>query len=816
MTPKKSTPVKNSPVNNTTPDFFEKAGKKGILIALLLLVVILLVVFKDFILLEKVYLYKDIGSDTLNAAYPFLYNFATYFHKYGLPTWSFEQGMGQNIAGGFLRDPFMFIAYIAGVSAMPKIFVFIECIKIATAGLIFYLLLKQLKVSNFSAIIGALLFTFSGFMIIGSSWYVFSYEALTLALVLLGFELYFQKGKWLVFVIAIISIAISMPFNLYISGLFLLFYIIFRLAQTDQLTWKIFFSFILKLCLFGLIALLISAPFFLESLFQILESPRGSGANSYFSTLSSFPVFGLIDQLQFGTFVMRFFNSNLIGVADDFKAWHNYLEAPISYCGILSIILMPQVFSFISKPAKKWYIIWALIWILPTFFPYFRYAFWLFSGDYYRIFSFCLSLVFILYSVFALDLIIRNKKISLITLAITLVICIVLLNFDYFDDGAVQKDPAISFLIYASIFIYSLLLFFISKPDSSPYWKYALVLFVCIELGFTSYSSINNRIALTTDELKQKTGYNDYSVEAVDYIKKHETGFYRIDKNYFSSGANYVSFNDNMMLDYYGTSVYNSFTDNNYINYLKAYEIISKDDELQSRWVPGLISDPMLQSLNQVKYILIEPYDNNLWHYLTDSVTIFGDVTVLKYKYTLPLGFTYKQYVKQEAFDSLSKWQKDVIGLKACVINDSDLNKIQGLTAADIKDTVPKTAFTFDSYRDDIIKLKQDTLQLASFSDTKISGKIISQQPEIMYLSFPYDKGWHLILDGQKTELLNFNNGMTGIYLTQGNHQIELNYKLRYFYKGLWLMFSGVLLLIVLFIMDVKGVSFLKPKDQAA
>jgi len=808
MSAKKSTPPKVSPVNDPSPDLFEKAGKKGILIAILLILIVAFIVFKDFILLNKVYLYKDIGSDTVNAGYPYFYSFAKYFNKYGLPTWSFQEGMGQNILGGFLRDPFMLIGYLLGSSSMPKIFVFTELLKIISSGVIFYLLLKQLKVSNFSSIIGTLLFSFSGFMIIGSSWYVFTYEAFTFALTLLGFELYFQKNNWIVFILAIFSIGISMPFNLYVTGVFLLFYIIFRLGQTDQLSAKIFFSLFFKLCLLGLIGLLLSAPFLLESLLQIANSPRG-GSNSYFQTLSSQPIFELSDQFQFGTFIMRFFSSNLIGVGNDFKGWENYLEAPMSYCGIISIILMPQVFSFISKPVKKWYIIWLLIWILPNVFPYFRHVFWLFTGDYYRVFSFCLSLVFILYAVFALDLIIKNKKFSLITLAVTLVICLILLNFNYFDDGTVEKDPMVSFFIYTSILVYSILLYLIAKPDSSVNLKYALLAFVCIEMAFMSSGSVNNRIAVDTDELTQKTAYNDYSVEAVNYIKNNEKGFYRIDKDYYSSGALiHKSLNDNKMLDYSGTSSYSAFSNGNYIGYLRAYGVIG-DNEFESRWSPGLISRPFLQSLNQVKYLLIKNYSNPLWHLVFDSVAKFGDVIVLKNKYALPFGYTYQQFVPKSKFDSLSTWQKDMLSLKACVIKDDEVDKATGLTVYDLKDSVSPTGFTFDMYHNEIAKLGRDTLQLSYFSDKKITGQIVSQSPEIMYLSFPYDKGWHLTIDGKPGELLDLNNGMTGIYLTQGTHQIELNYKVLYFYKGLWLMLAGILLIIALFIMDKKGKNFL-------
>ena len=60
-----------------------------------------------------------------------------------------------------------------------------------------------------------------------------------------------------------------------------------------------------------------------------------------------------------------------------------------------------------------------------------------------------------------------------------------------------------------------------------------------------------------------------------------------------------------------------------------------------------------------------------------------------------------------------------------------------------------------------------------------------------MYLSFPNDKGWHLKVDGVETEKLFVNNGMTGIYLTKGNHTIEFDYHLRFMNKGLMMSLAG-------------------------
>ncbi len=807
------TKTTTSPVSNTaisSIDFFEKAGNKGVFLALGLLILVAFFVFKDFILLKKLYLFQDIGSDTVNGAWPFFYNFANYFNKDGLPTWSFQEGMGQNVVGGFLRDPFMMIGYLAGPSSMPKIYVFIELLKIISTGVVFYLFLKTLKISNFTATIGCLLFAFSGFMIIGSCWYVFTYEAFTLALALLGFELFLQKNKWIVFVIAIALIGISMPFNLYVVGLILIFYILFRLGQTGQFKLNSFIQLLLKLAAFGIVGLLISAPFLFESALQLVESPRGSGTSSYFDILSSKPMFAIIDKLQFGTFITRLFSSDYIGSGSDFRGWQNFLEAPVSYCGILSIVLMPQIFTSVSKTARKWYIIWLMIWLVPSLFPYFRYAFWLFSGDYYRIFSFCLSLVFIMYSVFALDIILKTRKINLITLVITVVLCIVLLSYNYFKGTNTQIDSTISIFVKAMLVIYAGLLFLITKKADNSALKYALIALVCFELAFLSSYSVNRRDAIQTRELSEKIAYNDYSVEAVNYIKTKETGFYRIDKNYYSSGAIHGSLNDNKIHNYYGTSSYSSFANNNYINYLREYGVISKANEYESRWAPGLINRPILQSLNNVKYIMAKGYSNPVWRATHDSVAKFGDVLVLKSKYSLPFGYTYDQYIRQSDFDKLSLNQKDFVSLQACVLKDEEAAAVKGLKIYNVADTVLNSQFSFESYKAEITKRSAEAMKLSSFTDKRFNGEIKTEKPGIMYLSFPFDKGWHLKLDGTDSKLLSVSNGMTGVYLQKGEHKIEMVYKLRVFNKGLLLIPIGILLMLAIMLLNKKNVNLLK------
>ena len=793
------------PSQTIVSDFFENLGNKSYFLALSLIIFIAFFVFKDFLLLKNVFQFKDIGSDTLNGMYPYYHHYADYIQKNGWPQWSFAEGMGQGILSGFLRDPFQLIAMLIGPQSMPKIFIYIIVLEIIIAGSIFYFFLKALKTTNYSAIIGTLLFSFCGFMIIGSCWYLFTFEALNVALLLLGFERIYQKNKWFLFSLGIFLAAISFPVNLFTYGLFILFYGAFRFLQENDFDKKKFFGLYGKLIMAGAIGLLISGPFLLENIFQVLESPRGSGGDSYFDKLANSPMFATSNKVEFGTSVMRMLSSDILGSGNNFSGIQNFLEAPFSYCGLISLLLMSQIFPLISKNLRKWYIALLIIWLTPTFFPYFRYAFWLFSGDYYRAYSFFLSLVFILFSVHALDLILKHKKVNLIALISTLILWLILSSISYksnitYPNGQqgiqeLKSDDTIAFFVRIFLVFYAILIFMLGKYKNTTNIKYILLIIIVFELTYLSQFSANRRNIVSVIDLKEKIGYNDYSIEAIKYIKENDKSFFRVDKSYFSGGAMHGSITDHKVHSYYGTSSYNSFAQINYINYMRAYNVIDKNNEFASRWVDGLISRPFLESLNHVKYVLTKDVSKNpVWLNTHDSVAKFGDVVVLKSKFNLPLGYTYNQYISQTDFDLLSTIQKDLVSLKACVLSDQELSNAIGLKRLALKDTIELNQFTWDFLKNAVDSLKNESLKTSLFSENKIEGNISVSKNKIMYFSFPKDKGWHLKLDGKETETILVNNGMTGIYLSSGKHSINLEYHSRFIYKGLILSLVGIII----------------------
>ena len=107
--PQNDPKVKQSSFITNTID---SLGNKGIWLLMAVLAVIIFVVYQDFLLSKKVFLYKDIGSDTLNMFYPYTYLQTEYIQKFGVPSWSFQYGMGQSIMLASLADIFNLIFLI--------------------------------------------------------------------------------------------------------------------------------------------------------------------------------------------------------------------------------------------------------------------------------------------------------------------------------------------------------------------------------------------------------------------------------------------------------------------------------------------------------------------------------------------------------------------------------------------------------------------------------------------------------------------------------------------------------------------------------
>jgi uncharacterized membrane protein YfhO len=777
--------------------------KYGLYILLSLIAIMVIIVFYDFIIFKKLFLFKGLASDSLNDTYPHYILISDYLRTEGIPGWSFRQGLGQNIYPFSFPDPFVSLLYLLGRDNLAYGIAYMEILKIFVAGVLFYYFLKKRSLSEYACVTGGLLYSFSGFIIIGSSWNLFSTEAVYFAFLLLAFEKYYQDNNRLLFPLAVALIAVLQPFDLWLFGLFLLFYIIVRHFEVNEKASRKFFVLLGRTGLMALLGVGIASFFFLSEVRAMLNSPRVSGGAGYYEQLLSKAAMVFESGLHYITAVMRLFSSELLGPANKFGGWYNYMEAPLFYCGLINLLVLPQLFRFLDKRRKQIYAVSLIVVLLPAIFPIMRYSLWLFTGNYYRLYSLFVAFALMFLGIQALHNMFKHRDVNRKLLLLTLFILFIVLYFpyNYLQDHDVL-DENLRNLVMMFLVIYTVLLLFL--PGARNFLRIQLVLLavVCIELAGFSKINLDERKALTRTEYRQKTGYSDYTNEAVAFLNKIDRGFFRVTKNYHSGPGVKLSLNDAKIQQYRGTSSYHSFNQLYYVRFLAGMNIIDENDEGQTRWIIGLGNNPLLHSLVGVKYYLSKsPRPHSHVNY--DSLTTVGNVNIYRNKYALPLGFSYSRYISREDFNNLSRVQKGFILYSACIPDDSvykdHSNDLPFYNAAGAFEN-----YSMQKYRNDISSLKTDTLAISQFSDNKIKGTITLKEKKMLFLSIPYSPGWSALVDGKKQKPLKINIGFLGLLLDKGPHTVELSFTPPMFYPGAVISAVSILLYVLLIVISKR------------
>lgn len=796
---------KSDSLQNKPFTFIDTIEKKALWLTLAVVAIMALVVFRDFISYKNVFLFTDIGSDTVKQYFPYTYLQIDYFHKHGMPGWSFQIGMGDSTMTFALYDFFNILFYFFDADKLVYLLFIKEFVKLLFIGYIFYKYLELINVSKTVALTGTILICFCSYTITGLCWIIFSYEVFCLVYFLFAIEKAIQRSYYYHISLAVFFICVSQPLYLWVFGLFLLPYTILRFIWLKQT----FFSkqtgkFYLLFFLFGLAGLLLSAPFLFENISALISSHRGS-TPGYFTENINAPIkhdtlFYVNPSLYLASAFLRTLSIDILGNPLTYRGFMNYPEAPMYYCGLVCLLLIPQLFYFLKGKIKFVFAVFLAIWLLPNIFPYLRFLIWLLKGDYFRAYSLLVTITLIIYSVLSLDYIIRYKKISINILTGTLIgiLFLTALSLYPFDKNIIDIHILIGVIIL--LLFYALCLILFHKRENKKIYLWLIITGTVLELLYMSDTVANKRQAVSMIDFKDKLGYNDYTIDAVTYLKKKDSAFYRIDKDYFSSFSPYGGENDPMAQGFYSTSCYSSFNNANWANYLIETETIG-NEEWQTRLIDGLCRKqrPVLESLNSVKYCLTKDYFYPAYkRVFFDSIAKIGDVFILKNKNYLPFGYLYSTISKKETFLKLNTSQKDLFLIKSCYLNESDFSRFMNVKPFELQDTIPLSEYTPEGIKPHINNLKKDTLSLVLFSETKIKGDINASANGLLYLALPVSKGWQAIIDGEKQDFIKINGGMSGLYLNKGQHTIELKYELPYFKKGLIVSCVGLILFVFL------------------
>jgi len=793
--------------------------------------------FKDFLFVKYIYFFKDIGSDTLNNIFPSNYLMAKLKANAFYSTWSFNVGMGQAYFSGIpnLLNPIYYVNIIIRFFS-ESVFgensfvygrfwnIFIGHFLIS--GIVFYYYLRSISVEKFVAVIGALLVAFVGYAVLGSSWGHSSIVRSTV-IFLFATEQLIGKKRWYFFPIAAMLI-VGNPFYLYVNTLFIGLYLVFRFFYFDDSNFKTYLLEIGKMFVLGIFGILLNLVNIVSGYLTIFHSPRVGGNVGYFDKLSSTKVLGT-EAGQYGetlghhlTAMYRLFSNDILGNGSDFKGWNNYLEAPVFYTGLLILLLIPQIFIFVNKRKKIAVASFLSFWALIVIFPFFRYAFNAFTGDYYKIgLDVFIPLTQIIIGIFSLNFIYKEAKIHLPTLIVTLLFLLAAL---YLPDLANKHSVVISSVRnWVSVFLimHTVLLLGLGNIKYRNTALIGIFVLVIIEITSFSYYTVNERVAYKASEFKQSAGgYFDSTVDAVAYLTSTDKSFYRVEKDYYSGTSEHGSLNDAKVQGYYGTTSYSSFNQGNYVRFLQEVGVIEEGNETQTRWITGLRGQPILSTWGNTKYLLTKNDSSNFLNLGYSVTQKTGDVNILKNHYYLPMAYTYSSFMSLDEFRQLARFQKDMALLNTVIVENEVKNQIAKFLPERFKTdsliaineaTFGQSFFQFQAndfdtsrnqnekslYAQFRNKLMADTLAITAHGQNFIEGKISLQEPKLLFFTIPFDLGWKATVNSKEQKLIKTNIGFTGLMLDAGDYEIKLNYLPPYFKVSLWMTILSSILFVV-------------------
>ncbi|HEX4047687.1 MAG TPA: YfhO family protein [Elusimicrobiota bacterium] len=767
-------------------------GARGALAYLLFATLIGLYAFKRFIFGGAVYLYKDIGADSINVYYTQYAHLLSYLAKDGVPGWSFNQGLGQNIYPFSWNDPFQLILLAFGRSRLAYGIFWMEAAKIGLGGIFFSLYLRALRLSSYASVAGGLLFSFSGYVVVGGEWAIFSTEAVYCAFLLYAFERFLAGGDRRLLPWPIAGLALLQP---YLLAPYAFFFLVYGTARfVDEKGWDPdeYRSFLLRFAGAAALGAALGGVMVLSECRLMLQSPRTSGAGSFVGTLFARPVFGLAGARHDATAALRFFSDDLQGNGSRFSGWRNYLEAPLFYCGLVTLLLVPQAFAVMDRKRRVLYGALTAIFLLPVVFPYFRFAFWAFRADYYRTLSFLIAVILLFLGARALSRIDEGAPARASVLAGTVAAALVVL-FAVPRAAGISVDGRLRAEVVGFLCADAGLLFLMGSRRLGRAARAGLLLLLCVEAAVFTRRSAAARDVVTAAELGRRTGYNDYTVDAVARLKAIDASFYRVEKDYRSGPAAYVSLNDAKIQDYYGTSSYVQFNQPYVAAFLSEMGLLDASKSNGARWQLGTGSSERLMSLVGVKYFLTKrPATAPPGPFSGDPVGTFGDVRAFRNRRALPLAFTYSRRFPLAEFRRLDKARKDALLLNAFVIDRSEEKDLASF--AEYPASAAARAPTERGFDRSFRARTHDAFVVAARGQNSLDGTISLARPRLLFFSIPYDAGWSALVDGRAAALERADVGFMGLALGPGKHRVELRFEPPYRAAGALLSLAALAL----------------------
>ncbi len=349
-------------------NLFNAKNKKGkiYIIYTFLFCIISLSIFAIFIKLNKSFIWQ---SDGVKQHYAILYHFNQIIRnmfKNGFPMISWNMGLGLDVIGQYsyyvLGDPFAYFTLLFPLKYLETVYNILVILRIYCVGLAFIAYCKYTKKESINTIIGAIIYTFCGFILYaGIRHPYFTNAAILLPLNFIGIEKLLKENKKTFFIFIIFLSAISNYYFFYMITIINLLYGCMKYVFEYNCGLKEFAKKIGTAILCYIVGILMASIILLPTIYTFLNSARAEGGQ----LKQYLPIF--YKYFYIGIVCMRFKNWAVIGVASVVILMIPILITKLKnkevkvYFGLLVVttimLLIPGIASMMngfSFPSNRW------------------------------------------------------------------------------------------------------------------------------------------------------------------------------------------------------------------------------------------------------------------------------------------------------------------------------------------------------------------------------------------------------------------------------------------------------------------------------
>lgn len=738
--------------------------------------------------------------------------------KNGETGWSWYTDLGTSFVGGYsfynLGSPFFWILVLFPVKAIPYLLGPLTILKFGLSSLFAYLFLKRYTRDKNNAVIGSMLYAFSGFAIYGLVFhFIDALVFFPLLLAALDSFVYENKRGRFAFMIAVCAVT-----NYYFFAAEIVFCLIYWIVRMVTKSFRTPAKDAVYLIFEAIMGAGVSMFLLLPSFYHIIGNSRVTDSAMTGWSYWLYESVYVYAQILVSFFLPPELASSNIYVTEYDSRW-------LSITAYLPLFSIAGVFAIMfNKRRNKWLRVFYAVCGVFMFIPVLNSSFQMFTETKYVSWFFMLLLVMSLGSVIALEdpstkwrKALGANLTGILLLAVIIGVTPKTTSNSYIERTQIGLEgTTASFWLYVAVALINLalcaLIVSLYRKNRNAFNRFgALITAFAVMITMASSFVFSKRIGDSEVNIADMNLLNQGENISIDDIQNWRSDIVTV------SNYSPLMFDSDKVESFDYAALEDNTTDIvNYIKYNEESVIYYNDDNLTMFWlIPGfeclhstvngsimdffsgmgfdrttLSNYPLgmygLRSLFSVKYIfnhevtslLIEDENKNPmipgWKYLDTQ----NGYDIYENEYVLPMGLTYDKFISSIDLENVPVQYRHLVLLDAYVAeNIDDMFECAALGMQQV------TADDYDFTEEEYYRFCGDRLASSCYDfsrdkkgfEAKI--KTTGDNEKLVFFTVPYDKGWSASVNGEKAEIIKADFGFMAVRVPANTDStIRFNY----------------------------------------